>query len=96
MWMHFFNQPITPAVVCFVTRRTARSAFARKPAGFPRAQSLRKRECVEPRMNVLASKFGIDAPKKLPGEGFKRPWPAIIKMGEGVKAKVEKLFGKEI
>jgi 4-hydroxy-3-polyprenylbenzoate decarboxylase len=38
------------------------------------------------------SKLGIDATKKLPGEGFKRPWPPLIKMDAGVKAKVEKLF----
>jgi hypothetical protein len=40
------------------------------------------------------SKLGIDATKKLPGEGFKRPWPQLIKMDVAVKAKVEKLFGK--
>jgi 4-hydroxy-3-polyprenylbenzoate decarboxylase len=39
------------------------------------------------------SKLGIDATKKLPGEGFKRPWPPLIKMNAAVKAKVEKLFG---
>jgi 4-hydroxy-3-polyprenylbenzoate decarboxylase len=33
-----------------------------------------------------------DATKKLPGEGFKRPWPPLIKMDASVKAKVEKLF----
>ena len=38
------------------------------------------------------SKLGIDATKKLPGEGFKRPWPPLIKMDEAVKAKVEKTF----
>ena len=38
------------------------------------------------------SKLGIDATKKLPGEGFKRPWPPPIKMDAAVKAKVEKLF----
>ena len=37
------------------------------------------------------SKLGIDATKKLPGEGFKRPWPPLIKMDAAVKAKVEKL-----
>ena len=41
---------------------------------------------------VDGSKLGIDATKKLPGEGFKRPWPPLIKMDESVKAKVEKLF----
>jgi 4-hydroxy-3-polyprenylbenzoate decarboxylase len=42
---------------------------------------------------AIGSKLGIDATKKLPGEGFKRPWPPLIKMDEAVKAKVEKLFG---
>ena len=34
--------------------------------------------------------FAIDATKKLPGEGFKRHWPPLIKMDEAVKAKVGK------
>ena len=38
------------------------------------------------------SKLGIDATKKMPGEGFKRPWPPLIKMDAAVKAKVEKHF----
>ena len=38
------------------------------------------------------SKLGIDATKKTPGEGFKRPWPPLIKMDAAVKAKVEKIF----
>lgn len=42
---------------------------------------------------AIGSKLGIDATKKLPGEGFKRPWPPLIKMDEAVKVKVEKLFG---
>ena len=37
-------------------------------------------------------KLGIDATKKLPGEGFKRSWPPIIRMDAAVKAKVEKFF----
>ena len=40
------------------------------------------------------SKQGFDATKKLPGEGFKRPWPPLIKMDAAVKAKVEKLFNR--
>jgi 4-hydroxy-3-polyprenylbenzoate decarboxylase len=28
------------------------------------------------------SKLGINAMKKLPGEGFKRAWPPLIKMDE--------------
>jgi 4-hydroxy-3-polyprenylbenzoate decarboxylase len=38
------------------------------------------------------SKLGIDATKKIPGEGFKRAWPPLIKMDESVKAKVEKIM----
>jgi len=34
----------------------------------------------------------MDAAKKIPGEGFKRAWPPLIKMDEAVKGKVEKLF----
>jgi 4-hydroxy-3-polyprenylbenzoate decarboxylase len=34
----------------------------------------------------------MNATKKLPGEGFKRHWPPLIKMDAAVKAKVEKLF----
>jgi 4-hydroxy-3-polyprenylbenzoate decarboxylase len=39
------------------------------------------------------SKLGIDATKKLAGEGFKRAWPPLITMDAAVKAKVEKLIG---
>ena len=54
---------------------------------------------------ATGSNLGIDATTKIPGEGFKRPWPpcgakalgerrlTLIKMDESVKAKVEKLFG---
>jgi len=41
---------------------------------------------------AIGSKLGIDATKKLAGEGFKRAWPPLIKMEAAVKAKVEKLF----
>jgi 4-hydroxy-3-polyprenylbenzoate decarboxylase len=41
---------------------------------------------------AMGSKLGIDATKKIPGEGFKRPWPPLIKMDEAVKAKVESLL----
>jgi len=38
------------------------------------------------------SKLGIDATKKLPGEGFKRPWPPLIRMDENVRKKIDALF----
>ena len=40
------------------------------------------------------SKHGIDATKKIPGEGFKRPWPPLIKMDAALKAKVNARFRK--
>ncbi len=43
-------------------------------------------------MTASGSKLGIAATKRLPGEGFKRAWPPLIKMNAAVKAKVEKLF----
>ena len=42
---------------------------------------------------AMGSKLGIDATKKLAGEGFKRPWPPLIKMEATVKARVDKLLG---
>ena len=41
---------------------------------------------------AVGSKLGIDATKKMPGEGFKRAWPPLIKMDAAVKAKVDSLF----
>ena len=41
---------------------------------------------------AIGSKLGIDATKKLPGEGFKRLWPPLIKMDEAVRKKVDALF----
>ena len=38
------------------------------------------------------SKLGRDATKKIPGEGFKRSGPPLIKMDAAVKAKVEEIF----
>jgi 4-hydroxy-3-polyprenylbenzoate decarboxylase len=41
---------------------------------------------------AMGTKLGVDATRKLPGEGFKRPWPPLIKMDPAIKAKLEKLF----
>ena len=43
---------------------------------------------------AIGSKLGIDATKKLPGEGFKRPWPPIIRMNDEVRRKMDSLFGQ--
>jgi 3-polyprenyl-4-hydroxybenzoate decarboxylase len=34
-----------------------------------------------------------DAAKKIPGEGFKRAWPLLIRMDENVRKKIDALFG---
>jgi 4-hydroxy-3-polyprenylbenzoate decarboxylase len=40
----------------------------------------------------MGSKLGIDATRKLPGEGFKRAWPPLIRMDPAVKARVDELL----
>jgi 4-hydroxy-3-polyprenylbenzoate decarboxylase len=45
---------------------------------------------------AIGSKMGIDATRKLPGEGFKREWPPLIKMDEAVRKRIDALFGKTI
>ncbi len=37
----------------------------------------------------IGSKLGIDATRKLPGEGGRQPWPPLIEMDAAVKAKAE-------
>ena len=41
---------------------------------------------------AIGSQLSIDATKKIQGEGFKRPWPPLIRMDAAVKAKVDKLM----
>jgi 4-hydroxy-3-polyprenylbenzoate decarboxylase len=38
---------------------------------------------------AVGTKLGIDATRKLPGEGFKREWPPLIKMDEAIKRKID-------
>jgi 4-hydroxy-3-polyprenylbenzoate decarboxylase len=40
---------------------------------------------------AIGGKQGIDATRKLPGEGFKREWPPLIQMDPAVKAKIDLL-----
>jgi 4-hydroxy-3-polyprenylbenzoate decarboxylase len=40
----------------------------------------------------MGSHLGLDATRKLPGEGYTRGWPEMLKMDEAVKAKVAKLI----
>ena len=41
---------------------------------------------------AMGTKLGIDATRKLAGEGFKRLWPPLIKMDESVRQKIDALF----
>ena len=41
---------------------------------------------------AMGTKLGIDATRKLAGEGFKRPWPPLIRMSEEVRRKIDALF----
>ena len=43
-------------------------------------------------MSASGSKLGIDAAKEIPGEGFKRPWPPLIKMDAAVRRKIDAMF----
>jgi 4-hydroxy-3-polyprenylbenzoate decarboxylase len=43
---------------------------------------------------AMGTKLGIDATRKLAGEGFKRPWPPLIKMDEAVQKKIDALYSK--
>lgn len=40
------------------------------------------------------SKLGIDATKKMAGEGFNRPWPPLIRMDAAVQTKIEGLLNR--
>jgi 4-hydroxy-3-polyprenylbenzoate decarboxylase len=44
---------------------------------------------------AIGSKLGIDATRKLAGEGFKRPWPPLINMSEQVRRRIGALFGNK-
>jgi 4-hydroxy-3-polyprenylbenzoate decarboxylase len=41
---------------------------------------------------AIGTKMGFDATRKLPGEGFPREWPPLIKMSEEVRRKMDQLF----
>jgi 4-hydroxy-3-polyprenylbenzoate decarboxylase len=41
----------------------------------------------------VGSKMGFDATRKMPGEGFKRQWPPLIRMDDAVLKKVSAMLG---
>jgi 4-hydroxy-3-polyprenylbenzoate decarboxylase len=44
------------------------------------------------RLPNFGSKMGVDATRKLPSEGFTRPWPDEIKMDPEVKKRIDALW----
>jgi 4-hydroxy-3-polyprenylbenzoate decarboxylase len=42
---------------------------------------------------AIGTKMGIDATRKLAGEGFKRTWPPLIKMSDEIRRKIDSLYG---
>jgi 4-hydroxy-3-polyprenylbenzoate decarboxylase len=42
---------------------------------------------------ATGTKLGIDATRKLPGEGHQRGWPPLIRMSEDVRGKIDSLLG---
>ena len=70
-------------------------------------RSPKARDCEHPQLNGISSetvatrrlpnygsKMGIDATRKWKAEGFERPWPAMIEMDRGTKARVDALWEK--
>ncbi len=47
-----------------------------------------------PTVPCIGSHMGLDATRKLPGEGHTRGWPALVKMPPAVKARVDALRGR--
>ncbi len=39
----------------------------------------------------VGSKMGFDATRKLPGEGFQRPWPPLIRMDPAIRERVDRM-----
>jgi 4-hydroxy-3-polyprenylbenzoate decarboxylase len=46
------------------------------------------------RLPNYGSKMGIDATRKWAGEGFTRPWPAMLEMDRATKAKIDAIWSK--
>ena len=44
---------------------------------------------------AMGTKLGIDATRKLAGEGFKRPWPPLITMSAEVRRRIDALGGSD-
>jgi 4-hydroxy-3-polyprenylbenzoate decarboxylase len=44
---------------------------------------------------AVGGKLGIDATKKLPGEGFRRSWPPLITMDDSVVQRLDRLLGRQ-
>ena len=81
------------------TTRIAKNGVACKPRFLDLAEAIGEKQLVgDIQMRpqpTFGSKLGIDATRKLAGEGFKRPWPPLITMDEAVRRKIDALFGSK-
>ena len=44
---------------------------------------------------TIGTHMGIDATRKLPTEGYNRPWPELLKMDPAIKEKVDNILGEK-
>ena len=45
-----------------------------------------------PTVPCIGSHMGFDATRKIPGEGYNRPWPEMLKMDPAIQARVDQLL----
>ena len=43
---------------------------------------------------AVGTKLGIDATRKLPGEGHHRGWPPLVRMSEDIRGRIDSLLRK--
>ena len=75
--------------------KTAGVLFPLTPGLSPDGERESERRVRERHNQPLGSKLGIDATKKLLGEGCKRLWPPLIKMDAAVRNGIHSLFAEE-
>ena len=64
----------------------------RGAGGHPKLNGISSETVATRRLPNYGSKMGIDATRKWKAEGLERPWPAMIEMDRGTKARVDALW----
>jgi len=77
---HALSSPPLLLMICADTAHKRDSIFTKGPA-----------DVLDHATSEIAmgTKLGIDATRKLAGEGFKRPWPPLIRMDEAVQRQID-------